>query len=49
MLRRAVLLAEIRSLQRTLDLRLQSREDLLKNLEMSRKLDRLIDRYYTLE
>ena len=46
-LRKKKELQKIRQLQKVLDSKITSREDLLENLELSQKLDRLIEKYMT--
>lgn len=45
-LRKAALLQKLQEERKKLDSQIKSRSDLLKNLEASRKVDRILELYY---
>ena len=45
-LRRATLLKQLQEERKKLDNQIQSRSDLLKNLEASQRVDRILELYY---
>lgn len=45
-LRRAALLKQLQEERKKLDNQIQSRSDLLKNLEASQRVDRILELYY---
>ena len=45
-LRRATLLQQLQEERKKLDNQIQSRSDLLKNLEASQRVDRILELYY---